>query len=102
MEGVKYNDNKHKNFHGVVCHAGRVGWLYMARFKIRRENKTMKDQEMMELLMKIHDVCAERAHCEGCKFNTSFGCSLKGIPDKWQLDLLYANTMLRMGGNNGD
>lgn len=41
MEGVKFNDNKHKNFYGVVRRAGRVCWLYMAGFKIRRENNKM-------------------------------------------------------------
>lgn len=37
MEGVKYNDNKHKNIYGTMRRAGRVGWLYVAGFKIRRE-----------------------------------------------------------------
>ena len=62
----------------------------------------MKDQEMMEVLMKIHDECAGCTHCKECKFNTSFGCSLKSIPEQWQIDLLYANTILKKGGNNGD
>lgn len=37
MEGVKSNDNKHKNFYGSFGCASRVGRLYVAGFKIRRE-----------------------------------------------------------------
>lgn len=49
----------------------------------------MTYRDIMLILKEIHDDCAERKVCNGCKYDTLYGCSLKHIPEEWTIELLY-------------
>ncbi len=45
----------------------------------------MSDKELKQILQEIKDDCRKRKDCEGCKFDTKYGCRLDDVPNEWDL-----------------
>lgn len=45
----------------------------------------MSDKELKQILQEIKDDCRKRKDCEGCKFDTNYGCRLDDVPNEWDL-----------------
>jgi len=45
----------------------------------------MSNKELKQILQEIKDDCRKRNNCEGCKFDTKYGCRLDTEPKGWNL-----------------
>ena len=61
----------------------------------------MTDYEYILYLKVIKDKCTDRYYCDGCKYNTRYGCAFKHIPADWSLEELEEH-FEDGSGNDGD
>ena len=63
------------------------------------EQKTDNNIEIYQILNEIRGDCIERYSCNGCKFYTKNGCSLKHFPADWMIENPKYNEDSRQGLN---
>lgn len=59
--------------------------------------ETYSEAEIYQILDEIRGDCIERYSCNGCKYYTKYGCSLKHIPADWMIENPKYNEDSRQG-----